>query len=104
MRLELEKWADYLISAVKYNDPKTHIIAVKVHQDLGDKVGEPEHFSRQQVVQDIESGKSYMTIFRGNNGWQKGQLVEVIVVNAQKFIKTIRDNTPRDNLDRLPEF
>ncbi len=24
-----EKWADYLISAVKYNDPKTHIITVK---------------------------------------------------------------------------
>lgn len=101
----MAKWADFLISGVKYNDPKTHIIAVKVHKDLVDKISNPpEHFSRQQVVQDIESGKSYMTIFKGANGWQKGQLVEVIVVNGQKFIKTIRDNTPRDNLGSLPEF
>jgi hypothetical protein len=100
----MEKWADYLISAVKYNDPKTHIIAVKAYPDLGDKLGTEEHLSRQQVVQGIKSGTTYMTIFKGNNGWQKGQLVEVVVINRQEFIKTIKDNTERDNLDKLPEF
>jgi hypothetical protein len=100
----MEKWADYLISAVKYNDPKTHIIAVKAYQDLGDKLGPEQHFSRQQVVQGIENRTTFMTIFNVDNKWQKGQLVEIIVVNGEKFIKTLRDNTARDNLDRLPEF
>ena len=34
-----DKWADYLISAVRYNAAETHIEKVRVHVDEGDKVG-----------------------------------------------------------------
>lgn len=33
------KWADYLISEVRFNDAHTHINKVKVHVDKGDTVG-----------------------------------------------------------------
>lgn len=89
----MEKWADYLISAVKYNDPKTHIIAVKTYADLGDKVGAEQHFSRQQVVQGIENGTSFMTIFNVNNKWQKGQLkVTHIMYKANVNCKVLKEH------------
>lgn len=36
----MEKWADYLISEVRYNSQHTHIDQVKIHEDNGDSVGE----------------------------------------------------------------
>lgn len=101
----MAKWADYLISAVKYNDAKTAIVAVKVHQDLGDKISiATEHSSRQKVIQDIENGKRYMTITKSESGYQNGQKVEIVLIDGQKFIKTLKDNIQRDNLEELPEF
>ena len=34
----MSKWADYGISAVKFNDAHTHINKVQVHPDNGDKM------------------------------------------------------------------
>jgi hypothetical protein len=36
-----DKWADYLISAVRYDAAGTHIDKVRVHEDEGEKVGPP---------------------------------------------------------------
>jgi hypothetical protein len=35
----MAKWADYLISEVKHSDDFRRIEKVKVHEDLGEKVG-----------------------------------------------------------------
>ena len=35
-----DKWADYLISKVEYNDKETHITRVLSHPDNGDTVGD----------------------------------------------------------------
>jgi hypothetical protein len=102
------KWADYLISKVKYNEPKTHIVSVEVHKDLGGTVENAiQIVPRLTVVQNIDNGLSYMTIFKDTsnpNQWNKGQVVHVITVNGQKYIRTDEDATTKDNLDRLPEF
>jgi len=34
----MDKWADYLISAVRYNPQHTHIVNVKRHLDTGEGV------------------------------------------------------------------
>jgi hypothetical protein len=36
-----DKWADFLISAVRYNQEGTNIDAVKLHEDKGETVGQP---------------------------------------------------------------
>ena len=35
----MEKWADYLISAVRYDSKRSHIEKVRLHEDKGDKGG-----------------------------------------------------------------
>lgn len=69
-----DKWADYLISKVRYNDKHTHITHVYVHVDNGDTVGEGTSETRQWVVNKIDSGYTFYTIFKGDDGkWKKGQ-------------------------------
>lgn len=35
----MAKWADYLISVVRYDEDHERIVKVRVHEDIGDKVG-----------------------------------------------------------------
>ena len=103
--LKLVKWADYLISAVRYDADKTRIEKVKVHQDLGDTVGSPSESTRSTVVANIKSGNSYMTILKGQNGkWKKGQEVHIIEIGNEEFIRTDKNPEASDNLENLPEF
>jgi len=50
------KWADFLISAVRYDADKTHIERVRVHEDLGEKVGSPKELPRVDVVKTSKVG------------------------------------------------
>ncbi len=103
----MAKWADYLISAVRYVETKTtkHISHIKVHRDLGDSVGESEIWSREDVVNAIDLNSTFITIFEdGNNTFKKGAEVEKIRINNEWFITTEPDQTKKDNLGNLPEF
>ena len=101
----MEKWADYCISSVKYDSKHTHIVGVKVHEDKGDTVGNAEEWTRIQVVSARERGRTFVTIFKGSdNQWHRGQDVDILIVNREKFIRTDRDQIAADNLEKLPEF
>ena len=101
----MDKWADFLISAVRYSADDTHIERVRVHEDLGDKVsGSPTESLRTEVVKNIKNGKTYVTIFKSQAGWNKGQDVHIIKVGNEEFIRTDKNQTARDNLENLPTF
>lgn len=101
----MAKWADYLISAVRYNADHKHIDQVKAHQDNGDSVGEAKVYTRQEVVNAIAKGTTFVTIYKDNEGkWSKGQKVFVVTINNKKYIKTVENNKEEDNLENLPEF
>lgn len=102
----MEKWADYGISSVRYNDERSHIVKVKVHEDKGDSFGSAEEWSRNQVVSAMERGKTFVTILKeGTDGkWRKGQDVHIITVKGVKYIRTDKNQTASDNLENLPEF
>lgn len=59
-----EKCADYLISAVRYNTAGTHIDRVRYHADNGDSMGSATETTRQQVVDSLENGVTFVTIYR----------------------------------------
>lgn len=101
----MAKWADYLISAVRYSSNHTHIDQVKAHEDMGDSVGEGKIYSRQTVVDAINKGTTFVTIYTNPEGkWNKGQKVFVIIVNGSSYLKTVDNKKEEDNLENLPEF
>ncbi len=101
----MAKWADLLISAVRYNAQETHIERVEVREDLDDKVSAASESSRADVIKNIKSGKTYATITKAKDGgWLKGQDVHIIQVGAEDFIRTDENKTAKDNLENLPRF
>lgn len=103
--IKMEKWADYLISAVRYNSDHTHIDQVKAHEDTGETFGAGKIYARQTIVDSINEGTTFITIFKNNQGkWNKGQKVYVIRINGADYIKTTNNGKENDNLENLPEF
>ena len=101
----MEKWADYLISAVRYDSEQSQIEKVRVHEDKGDEVGSAFELSRREVIANIKSKKTYITIYKGqDNKWKKGEEVQIIVVDGTEYIRTDRNQKKSDNLENLPEF
>jgi hypothetical protein len=101
----MAKWADYCITAVRFNEKHTHIDQVKRRVDNGESLGDTSIVYRQTVIADLKRGTSYVTVFKNaDDKWNKGQNVFIVTVNGTEYIKTIEDKISIDNLDELPEF
>ena len=101
----VSKWADYGISAVRFNARHTHIDQVQITPDQGAQFGPSSTHQRDDVVSAIRRGVKFVTIFRGaGNNWQRGQPVFIDRINGVDFLKTVPNGKPIDNLDNLPEF
>jgi hypothetical protein len=101
----MSKWADYLISAVRFNDAGTHIVKVKAHIDNGDTVGVGFEMARSDVVTYIDAGKTFSTIYKDADAkWKLGAGVKTVTIDGTRYIKTRADGTKADNLDNLPTF
>ncbi len=73
-----QKWADFLISAVRYEEFSNHtqITHLKIHSDDGIKVSGGSTWTREEVIAALMNGKTFMTIFKDiKGGWQKGKEV-----------------------------
>jgi hypothetical protein len=102
----MDKWADYLVSAVKTNSDQKHIDFVECHSDFGCVVCENIIVSRVDLISNIKKGCTYATVFRTAIGkWRKGQEVRLVNVNGEDFVRTDLKNTDAsDNFDEVPEF
>ena len=101
--IDMVKWADYLISAVRYNVQHTHILTIRRHLDNGDNIANPNIVNRNIVTNDLKNGKSYKTIYKNNQGkWKQGE--DVRLIGNTGFITTDPNKVTRDNLGNLPEF
>ena len=102
----MAKWADFGISAVRYNSEHTHIDKVRVHPDNGDSIGSATEYTRQSVIAAIKKGITFVTIIESADGkkWNKGQPVYIVEINGTEYIKTVDNKKEADNLENLPEF
>lgn len=101
----MEKWADYCISAISYSENPKHIKEAKVHEDKGDRIGPGEIWSRSGIVSNIESGRSFVTILKSEDGkWKRGEDVHIIEVEGKKYIRADKNEIEEDNLGELPEL
>jgi len=101
----MSKWADYGISAVRFNSAHTHIDRLRTHADNGETIGAAVEQRRLDIVDAIKKGTTFTTIFRnGNDKWKKGQPVYVVKIHGTEYIKTTDNGKAVDNLDNLSEL
>ena len=74
----MDKWADFLVSQVKWNDTEKRIISFIVHQDNGDSVGRGIERDRNWVIQQFKNDKTFCTVqLSENNQWNKGSYIKL---------------------------
>jgi hypothetical protein len=98
------KWADYGICRVKYNHGHTAIVELEVRADSGTSIGEPQRFARQSIVDAIERGTTFVTIYARDAQWTRGEDVRVVLIVTEKYLRTDRNALRADNLGSLPEY
>jgi len=102
----MAKWADYLVSKVRYNEEHQHIDQIKVHEDDGsENVTASTIWNRNDLILKIKKGNKAVTIYKDENGsYKKGDTIEVVSIENHEYIKTVGDKIKKDNLGELPEF
>ena len=101
----MSKWANYLISAVKYSPDRTKILEVKQHQDHDGSVGEGEIVPRDVVASNIKKGITYCTIHNGSSeNWKLGEKIRAFIADGEYYIRADKNKVNRDNLGLLNEF
>jgi len=98
------KWADYLISGVRYDQDHRCISELKVHEYKDDKVSVASIWTRSQVVRSINCDHHFITIYKKEGLWTKGEDVRVIEIEGKKYLRTDSNKIKKDNLGELPEF
>lgn len=104
-----QKWADYVITAVRYEERNgwKRINSVKVSLHDGRLLSQPTVYTRQFVVDQITKfRRTFVTAFYNpqSGSYQRGDAVEVFQYNGVDYIRTVGNNRLQDNLGNLPEF
>jgi hypothetical protein len=101
----MAKWADCLITKVRYNAKRTHIERVKLHKDNDSSLSPEEEWAREHVVRAIGQGWTFRTAPPGTDRKLAYRAkVEAVTVRGERYIRTDANATPGDNLGSLPEF
>jgi hypothetical protein len=101
----MSKWADFVITKVRFNKERTHIEQVKRYRDNGSGLINEQIKKRQAVVNAINKGCTYVTSTLNENGeWVMGALVKVVIIDGVEYLRTVEDSNENNNLLNLPEF
>ena len=103
-RLDLEKWANHLISAIRYSPDHKYITELVQHEDQDNSISEGSIVKKLDVTDAIKKGNSYMTIYNSNDTWKIGERIRLFMVEGEVFIRTDKNKVDRDNLGLLPEI
>ena len=68
----MDKWADYCVSQIKWNESGKQIEEFIVHEDTGDSLTSGTSKSRNWVIQKIDNNKTFCTVQLNETGkWNK---------------------------------
>ena len=99
----MKKWADYLISEVRYDSE--HLISIALrHQDIDSGITHGESIDRLAIASDIKNGSSYITIYNGKNSWKKGHKIRTFSITGTPYLRIDKNKVKFDNLGDLPEL
>ena len=98
---DMKKWSDFLISAVRHEN--LYITHLKVHSDNVTRVSGGSTWTKEEVIDAMNEGKTFITIFKDIKGdWQKGK--EVFLKRENGSYMIIDDNNKADSLKDMKEF
>ena len=97
------KWADYLISAVKY-DAKRRIVQVRQHKDSGEEIGDAELIDRPTLSSNLKHGIKYATIYSTNSNWRLGEKIRIIRIGGENSIRTDSNKVEFDHLKMVTDI
>jgi hypothetical protein len=102
----MDKWAEYLVSAVKTSSDQRYIDSVECHSDFGCVVCESIVLFRNDLIINMKKGCTYAPVFRTAIGkWRKGQEIHLVNVDNEDSLRTDSKNTVASvNFDDVPEF
>ena len=101
----MTKWAEYLISEVRYSPDHHRILQVKQHKDMDGEVGAGEIVDFANVASNLKKGISYMTIHNSSSEtWKRGEKIRGFVVDGEYHIRADKNKVGQDNLGMLNEF
>ena len=99
------KWAEYLISEVRYSPDHKRILQVKQHKDIDGEISEGEIVERDVISSNIKKGTTYMTIHNGSSTtWKRGYRVRAFRFDGDYYIRIDKNKVNLDNLGMLNEF
>ena len=99
------QWADYCISAVRYDETDTYITHFEIHTDYGDRIDNQRVFTREEVMTGLLNKRMFVTIVfsEEENQWRQGYDLK-LTLNGNKYeIDThgIEDEFSLRNLKRF---
>ena len=97
-----EKWADYLVTAVKYDGHQ--IKNVRQHKDDGGELDEGTIIDRNTLASNIKKGIKYSTAFNSKSKWILGEKINCHKVDSSVSIRTDSNEVVYDFLAMLPEL
>lgn len=98
------KWADYVITAVRYTPNGSHISDLEVRVDNGETINAGTEWTRQQVIQAIDNRYTFVTAILRDGSWRRGADVHAVTIGRERFLRTDRNQLRADNLGELPEL
>ena len=99
----LKKWADYLISEVRYD--KNHLISMaKRHKDTETGISKGDLVDRIKISSDIANGLYYITIYNRISTWKKGNKIHFFRIHGQPYLRIDANKVSQDNLGDIPEI
>ena len=104
--VNMNKWADYLISAMRItkNSNNNLIAYFKVHKDKGEFIGAGATWTKDEVLEAINNGNTFLTIHKENNGkWKKGSGIQEMIFD-QLFNCNDKEIKKENKAIVLPEF
>jgi len=100
----MDKLADFGIFEVHYDKDHCQIEEVKVANLYENGHGPITPLSRMNVIIRIGSMMSFVTVYKKNGIYVKGEDVRIIALFGRLYIRTDGNHIEQDNLGELPEY
>lgn len=100
-----DRWADYLISHVRYQDAQ--VLKVLAWEDQGHAIAGGRQLNRKQVLELLGEGNTVLTIHRVEDdpkSWRPEAFVRIVSVDGTDYIRTDAVAAQQDHLGKLAGF
>ena len=102
---QVVKWADFGITRVRYDEARTRIVELEVRQEEGPIFGHAQRWQRHHLIGDIGKSLSLVTLAEVQEShFKKGQMVHLVTVDSEVYVRVDEEPVPADNLGKLPRL